>query len=555
MTTKNSSNFIYDIIDLDLKTNKYNSKVNTRFPPEPNGYLHIGHAKSICLNFGIALKYNKGMCNLRFDDTNPLQESDEYVKSIIKDIEWLGFNVKDNILYASNYFNQFYEYALILIKNGQAYVDDQSAELIQSNRGTLNESGINSPYRDRNTKENLALFKKMKAGEYNNGEKVLRAKIDMSAPNLNMRDPIMYRIIHTEHHRTKDEWCIYPMYDWAHGLEDSIEDITHSICTLEFEDHRPLYDWYLNQLHIHHPQQIEFAQLDLSYTVMSKRKIKELIDNKYVDGWDDPRLPTLSGLRRRGYSPNSIKTFCDKIGVAKRDNIIDYALLEYCVREDLNKKALRVMVVLYPIKLVIDNYPDNQVEELIAENNPENASDGTRTMPFSKELWIERADFMEDAPAKYFRLTIGKEVRLKHAYYITCTKVVKNDIGKVIIVHCNYDPHSQGGWTDDGRKVKGTLHWVSVKHSIDAEVRLYDRLFNLENPLNSKEINNFTDAINPTSLSTLTNCKIEPSLSNINLGIHYQFLRTGYFCFDSNSTKNKLIFNRTSTLRDSWKKT
>ncbi len=554
MDNDNLSNFIHDIIDADLKSNKYNSKINTRFPPEPNGFLHIGHAKSICLNFGIAEKF-QGHCNLRFDDTNPLKESDEYVQSIISDIKWLGFNIQDNILYASDYFEQFYEYALILIKNRKAYVDDQSAELIKINRGTLNKPGENSPNRDRSVEENIMLFENMKAGKYGDGEKVLRAKINMNAPNLNLRDPIMYRIIHTSHHRTDNKWCIYPMYDWAHGLEDSIEKITHSICTLEFEDHRPLYDWYLSQLDIHHPQQIEFARLDLSYTVMSKRKLKELIDNNYVDGWDDPRMPTISGFKRRGYSPESIKIFCNKIGVAKRDSIIDYALLEYCVREDLNKKALRVMAVLNPIKLIIDNYPDDKVEELSAENNPENELDGTRVLPFSKELWIERSDFMEDAPKKYFRLSIGKEVRLKHAYYITCTEVVKNDAGEVIAVHCTYDPKSKGGWTNDGRKVRGTLHWVSTQHAIDAEVRLYDRLFNVENPLNSKKINNFTDAINSSSLSILKNCKLEPSLSNINLDVHYQFLRMGYFYVDSNSTKDKLIFNRTSTLRDSWKKT
>ena len=554
MENENLSNFIYDIIDSDLKSNKYDSKVNTRFPPEPNGYLHIGHAKSICLNFGIAEKYTNGTCNLRFDDTNPVKESDEYVRAIISDVKWLGFNVENNVLYASDYFDQFYEYALILIQNNKAYVDDQSAELIKENRGTLNEPGINSPFRDRSIEENLDLFKKMKNGEYQDGEKVLRAKIDMSSPNLNLRDPIMYRIIHATHHRTGTKWCIYPMYDWAHGLEDSIEGITHSICTLEFEDHRPLYDWYLKQLDIHHPQQIEFARLDLNYTVMSKRKLKELVDNKHVEGWDDPRMPTISGFRRRGYSADAIKSFCSKIGVAKRDGVIDYALLEYCVREDLNKKALRVMAVLDPIKLVIDNYLEDKIEELIAENNPENELDGTRTIPFSKELWIERNDFMEDAPKKYFRLSVGREVRLKHAYYVTCTDVVKDNNGNIIQIHCNYDPKSKGGWTDDGRKVRGTLHWVSAQHAINAEVRLYDRLFDAENPLNSKISSNFIDAINPQSLSILENCKLEPSLSNVQLNTHYQFLRTGYFYADALSTKEKLIFNRTSTLRDSWKK-
>ena len=554
MENENLSNFIYDIIESDLESNKYDSRVNTRFPPEPNGYLHIGHAKSICLNFGIAKKYKNSICNLRFDDTNPVKESDEYVRAIMDDIEWLGFSVKDNVLFASDYFDKFYEYALILIKKNKAYVDDQSAELIRENRGTLNKPGKNSLFRDRSIEENLDLFQRMKDGEYNDGEKVLRAKIDMSSPNLNLRDPIMYRIIHASHHKLESKWCIYPMYDWAHGLEDSIENITHSICTLEFEDHRPLYDWYLNELNIHHPQQIEFARLDLNYTVMSKRKLKELIDNKHVEGWDDPRMPTIAGFRRRGYSSESIKLFCNKIGVAKRDNVIDYALLEYCVREDLNKKALRVMAVLNPIKLIIDNYPDDQVEELIAENNPENESDGTRVIPFSKELWIERSDFMEDAPKKYFRLSVGREVRLKHAYYVTCTKAIKNSNGDITQVHCTYDPKSKGGWTDDGKKVKGTLHWVSVSHAIGGEVRLYDRLFNVENPLNSKITPDFLDAINPNSLSILDNCKLEPSLSKINFDIHYQFLRTGYFYFDTDTTKDKLIFNRTSTLRDSWKK-
>ncbi len=552
MASEQSKNFINEIIDADLEANKYSSKVHTRFPPEPNGYLHIGHAKSICLNFGIADKYN-GTCNLRFDDTNPLKESDEYVKSIITDVEWLGYNVENSILYASDYFDIFYEHAITLIKANKAYVDDQSAELIKQNRGNLSEPGINSPFRNRSTEENLTLFQEMKSGLYANGEKVLRAKIDMSSPNLNMRDPVMYRIIHADHHRTGNQWCIYPMYDWAHGLEDSIEGITHSICTLEFQDHRPLYDWYLNQLQVHHPQQIEFARLDLNYTVMSKRKLKDLVDNQHVDAWDDPRMPTISGLRNRGYSPDSIKLFCSKIGVAKRNNIIDYALLEYCVREDLNKKAMRVMAVLDPIKLIIDNYPDDNSEDLIAENNPENEKDGTRKISFSKELWIERSDFMEDAPKKYFRLSIGKEVRLKHAYYVTCTKVVKDNDGDVLVVHCNYDPDSKGGWTDDGRKVRGTLHWVSVKHAVNAEVRLYDRLFMAENPLNTKKHPNFTDVINPDSLMTIDNCKIEPSLQTRDVNMYYQFLRTGYFCFNKESSQDKLIFNRTSTLRDSWK--
>ena len=552
MENEQLSNFIHEIIDSDLESKKH-SHIFTRFPPEPNGYLHIGHAKSICLNFGIAQKYN-GKCNLRFDDTNPLKESDEYVNSIICDVEWLGFNVQENIFYASDYFDIFYQHAVTLIKKGKAYVDDQSAELIKKNRGTLSEPGVESPFRNRSIDENLYLFEEMKDGKYKDGEKVLRAKIDMNSPNLNLRDPIMYRIIHVNHHRTKDRWCIYPMYDWAHGLEDSIEKITHSICTLEFEDHRPLYDWYLKELDIHHTQQIEFARLDLNYTIMSKRKLKQLVDDKYVSGWDDPRMPTISGLRNRGYSADSIKLFCNKIGVAKRNNIIDYALLEYCLREDLNKKALRVMAVLDPVKLIIDNYPEDKDEYLIAENNPENESDGNRKIPFSKELWIEKSDFMEDAPKKYFRLSIGKEVRLKHAYYVTCTKIVKNDNDEIIEIHCDYDPKSKGGWSDDGRKVRGTLHWVSAKHAVNAEVRLYDRLFNIESPLNANKSSDFLDFINKDSLKILLNCKLEPSFSELNFENYYQFLRTGYFCIDKSSTKNKLIFNRTTTLRDSWKK-
>ena len=544
-------NFITNIIDQDIQSGKH-KKIITRFPPEPNGYLHIGHAKSICINYGIAQKY-RGVCNLRFDDTNPIKENDEYVNSIIQDVSWLGFNIEDKILYASDYFDQMYAYAIRLIEKGKAYVDDQDSDTIKNNRGTLSKPGIESPFRDRSIDENLKLFHEMKDGKYDNGEKVLRAKINMSSPNINMRDPVIYRILHAKHHRTGNKWCIYPMYDWAHGLEDSIEGITHSICTLEFEDHRPLYNWYLTQLQVHHPKQIEFARLDLNYTVMSKRKLKELVDDNYVTGWDDPRMPTISGFRNRGYSPKSIKMFCEKIGVAKRNNIIDYALLEHCVREDLNKKALRVMAVINPLKLIIDNYPDNQVENLVAENNPENEADGTRFIPFSKELWIEKSDFMEDAPKKYFRLSVGKEVRLKHAYYITCTKAIKNEDGEVVTVHCNYDPNSKGGWTDDGRKVRGTLHWVSAKEAINAEVRLYDRLFTSEKPLNTKKISNFIDVINSESLNTISNCKVEPSLNEINFNKYYQFLRTGYFCFNQKSTKNKLIFNRTTTLRDSWK--
>ena len=552
MKNEQSSNFIHEIINSDLESNKH-SHIFTRFPPEPNGYLHIGHAKSICLNFGIAQKYN-GKCNLRFDDTNPLKESDEYVKSIIRDVEWLGFNVHGNILYASDYFNIFYQHAVTLIEKGKAYVDDQSAELIKNNRGTLSKPGVDSPFRNRSIDENLYLFEEMKDGKYKDGEKVLRAKIDMNSPNLNLRDPIMYRIIHVNHHRTKDRWCIYPMYDWAHGLDDSIEKITHSICTLEFEDHRPLYDWYLKELNIHHPQQIEFARLDLNYTIMSKRKLKQLVDDKYVSGWDDPRMPTISGLRNRGYSADSIKLFCNKIGVAKRNNIIDYALLEYCLREDLNKKALRVMAVLDPVKLIIDNYPEDKDEYLIAENNPENESDGNRKIPFSKELWIEKSDFMEDAPKKYFRLSIGKEVRLKHAYYVTCTKIVKNDNDEIIEIHCDYDPKSKGGWSDDGRKVRGTLHWVSCQHAINGTINIYDRLFNTANPASYINEDELSKVINPDSIKIIKNAKLESNLQNSIQNEKYQFLRKGYFVCDENSNHNNLVFNQIVGLRDTWSK-
>ena len=478
----NKSNFIRDIIDSDIRLEKNDNRVHTRFPPEPNGYLHIGHAKSICLNFGIAESYPNGKCNLRFDDTNPLKEEEEYVDSIIEDVQWLGFNVKNRIFFASDYFDQFYDYAVQLVIGNLAYVDDQLSEEIKNTRGTLKDPGVNSPYRNRSVEENLDLFQKMKDGLFKDGEKVLRAKIDMSHPNLNMRDPIMYRILHINHHRTDNKWCIYPMYDWAHGLEDSLEKITHSICTLEFQDHRLLYDWFLNQLDIYHPQQIEFARLNLNYTIMSKRKLKRLVDEKYVSSWDDPRMPTISGLRRRGYTPEAIKLFANHIGVVKRDSIIDIALLDYFLREDLNKKAQRVMVVLDPIKLVITNYPDSQVEEIDADNNPENALGETRKIPFSKEIYIERSDFMENPPKKYFRLSVGSEVRLKHAYYVICTNFIKDDNGIITEVHCTYDPKTRGGWSDDGRKVRGTLHWVSVNHALDAEIRLYDKLFNVENP-------------------------------------------------------------------------
>jgi len=546
------SNFIRDIIDSDLESEKNESRVHTRFPPEPNGYLHIGHAKSICLNFGIADEYPQGKCNLRFDDTNPVKEEEEYVESIIEDVKWLGFDWEDRLNFASDYFQQLFEYAVQLINLGKAYVDDQSAEEIRDTRGTLKEPGADSPHRTRSVEENLTLFNKMKAGEFGNGGKVLRAKIDMAHPNLNMRDPVIYRILHASHHRTGDDWCIYPMYDWAHGLEDSIEGITHSICTLEFEDHRPLYDWFLDQLGVYHPQQIEFARLNLNYTIMSKRKLKLLVDDNHVKGWNDPRMPTISGLRRRGYTPESIKEFANRIGVAKRDGVIDIALLDHCLREDLNKRALRVMTVLDPVKVVITNYSEGQVEELDADNNPEDESAGKRKIPFSRELYIERSDFMEDPPNKFFRLGPGREARLKHAYYITCTDFIKNENGDVAEIYCTYDPATKGGWSDDGRNVKGTLHWVSAQHAINAEVRLYDHLFNVENPEAGGD--NFIDHLNPNSLTKNKYCKLEPSLTDAKQGVNYQFLRNGYFCLDSDSSQENLIFNRTVGLRDSWGK-
>ncbi len=503
---KQHSNFIRDIIDSDLESGKTDNSVHTRFPPEPNGYLHIGHAKSICLNFGIAEDYPNGKCNLRFDDTNPVKEEEEYVESIIEDVKWLGFDWEDRLFFASDYFQQLYEYAVQLINAGKAYVDDQSADSIRDTRGTLKEPGSDSPNRTRSEQENLTLFGKMKVGKFGNGEKVLRAKIDMAHPNLNMRDPVIYRILHADHHRTGNTWCIYPMYDWAHGLEDSIEGITHSICTLEFEDHRPLYDWFLDQLGVYHPQQIEFARLNLNYTIMSKRKLKLLVDDNHVSGWDDPRMPTISGLRRRGYTSESIREFANRIGVAKRDGVIDVALLDHCLREDLNKCAIRVMAVLDPIKVVITNYPKDHVEELEADNNPENEADGKRTIPFSRELWIEKSDFMEDAPKKFFRLSEGKEVRLKHAYYVICNEIIKNGDGEAVELHCTYDPKTKGGWSDDGRRVKGTLHWVSIPHAVDAEVRLYNHLFNVENP--EADGDDFIQHLNPDSLIINTQAKL-----------------------------------------------
>ncbi len=547
------SDFIRNIINEDLTNNKNDGRVHTRFPPEPNGYLHIGHAKSICLNFGIAAQYN-GLCNLRFDDTNPSKEEEEYVQSIIEDVRWLGFDWEDRLFYASDYFDQMYEYAVQLVKAGKAYIDDLGADEIKEYRGTLTSPGRESPYRNRSIEENLDLLERMRAGEFENGSRVLRAKIDMSSPNLNLRDPAMYRILHAEHHRTGDKWGIYPMYDWAHGLEDSIERITHSVCTLEFEDHRPLYDWFLDELGVYHPQQIEFARLNLTYTVMSKRKLLQLVEEGHVNGWDDPRMPTISGLRRRGYTPESIRNFCERIGVAKTDSTIDIALLEHCIREDLNKRAPRVMGVLRPLRVVIDNYPENEKEELDAINNPEDPDAGIRKVPFSRVIYIEQDDFRENPPKKFFRLAPGREVRLRYAYFITCTDVVKDENGEIVELHCTYDPASRGGNSPDGRKVKGTIHWVSADHAIEAEVRLYDRLLAVANPAGDENGKDFKSYLNPDSLETLTGY-VEPSLAGAAPLRRYQFERLGYFCVDSvDSTKEKLVFNRTITLRDSWAK-
>ena len=543
-------NFIQRIINEDNESGKWDNRVHTRFPPEPNGYLHIGHAKSICLNFGLAEK-NRGKCNLRFDDTNPVKEDAEYVKSIIEDVKWLGFDWEDRLFYASDYFDQMHAYAIQLIEKGKAYVCDLSGDDIRNTRGTLKEPGTESPFRNRSVDENLNLFDRMKIGEFANSEKVLRAKINMSHPNLNMRDPVIYRILHASHHRTGDKWCIYPMYDWAHGLEDSIEQITHSICTLEFEDHRPLYNWYLEQLNAYHPQQIEFARLNLNFTIMSKRKLKQLVDENHVDGWDDPRMPTISGLRRRGYSPESIRNFAEDVGVTKRDSIIDVIRLENALREDLNKRAPRVMGVLDPLKVVITNYPEGETEMLEAINNPEDPSAGKRDIPFSRELYIERSDFMEDPPRKFFRLGPGREVRLRYAYFITCTDVIKNERGDVVELHCSYDPKTKGGSAPDGRKVRGTIHWVSAQHAVDAEIRLYDRLFLNENPDEGGE---YIQNLNPDSCQTLSNSKLEPSLT-IPDKCTYQFERNGYFVKDEKDSKQgKLVFNRAVSLRDSWAK-
>ena len=557
MTSTNKpkpANFIEEIVEEDIRTGKYGGRVHTRFPPEPNGYLHIGHAKAISITFGIAIKYN-GLYNLRFDDTNPTREEQQYIDAIREDIRWLGFDWGDREYYTSDYYGQLYEWAVQLIKKGKAYVDDLTAEQIREYRGTLTTPGKESPHRDRSAEENLDLFERMRNGEFPDGSRVLRAKIDMAAGNMNMRDPVMYRILRATHHRTGDKWCIYPTYDWAHGQSDSIEGITHSLCSLEFEDHRPLYDWFLDELEVHHPQQIEFARLNLNYTITSTRKLRMLVEEKRVSGWDDPRMPTLSAMRRRGYPPEAIRSFCEGIGVAKTDSIIDMAKLEHYVREDLNKKAPRVMAVLHPLKVVIDNYPENTNEELDAINNPEDASMGTRKVPFSRVVYIEQDDFREEPPPKYYRLAPGREVRLRYAYFVKCVDVVKDKDGKVIELHCTYDPKTRGGDAPDGRKVKATLHWVSVPHAVRAEVRLYDRLFSKADPDEvESEGEDFRANINPDSLVKLTDCKLEPSLKNAKAGDRYQFERLGYFCVDLDSRPDNLVFNRTVSLRDTWAK-
>ena len=562
-----SLDFIRSIVTEDIKTNKWGGRVVTRFPPEPNGYLHIGHAKSICLNFGIAAEFD-GRCHLRFDDTNPEKEEQEYVNSIIENVRWLGWDWGEHLYYGSDYFDQMYQWAVELIKKGKAYVCDLTAEQTREYRGTLTEPGKDSPYRNRSVEENLELFERMRAGEFPDGSRTLRAKIDMAHPNLNMRDPVMYRILHASHHRSGDKWCIYPMYDWAHGFEDSIETVTHSICTLEFENHRPLYDWFIDAVNegraddgsgpwgkkIHHPQQIEFARLNLTYTVMSKRKLLNLVQEHLVSGWDDPRMPTISGIRRRGYSPEAIREFCRRIGVNKFNSTVDIALLEHCLREDLNKTSPRVMAVLRPLKVVIDNYPEDQVEELDAINNPEDPSAGTRKVAFSRELYIEQEDFMEEPPKKFYRLAPGREVRLRYAYFVTCTEVVKDKDGDILELHCTYDPTTRGGDAPDGRKVKSTLHWVSVRHAIEAEVRLYDYLFTKENPDEVTEGEDFKSNLNPNSLEVLSSCMVEPSLVGAVPFSRFQFERLGYFCVDPDSSEGKLIFNRTVGLRDTWAK-
>ena len=553
-TDSTPSNFIREIVKEDITSNKWEGRICTRFPPEPNGFLHIGHAKSICLNFGLAIVYG-GTCNLRFDDTNPLKEEDIYVQSIIEDIKWLGFSWGDKIFYTSEYFDQLYDWAIYLIKKEVAYVDDLDADKIREYRGTPTQPGKNSPFRNRSVEENLDLFKRMKGGEFPDGAKVLRAKIDMASGNLNMRDPVLYRILRAHHHRTGDKWCIYPMYDFAHGQSDSIEKITHSICTLEFEDHRPLYDWIIEKLEIYHPQQIEFARLNLGYTLLSKRKLLQLVKEEHVSGWDDPRMPTISGMRRRGYTPESIRDFCERIGVAKSNSTVEIALLEYCLREDLNKRATRVMVVLRPLKLTIINYPEGQIEELTAENNPEDPDSGTRKILFCRELYIEQEDFMEDPPKKFFRLAPGKEVRLKHAYIIKCEEVIKDRNENITELKCTYDPDSKTGGSTAGRKIKGTLHWVSAQHAKKAEVRMYNHLFTNENPANDQGHPTLNSGLNTDSLEILRDCRIEPALEKAKPGDRFQFLRMGYFCADSKEfTPDSPVFNRAVTLRDSWAK-
>jgi glutaminyl-tRNA synthetase len=547
------SNFIREIILDDLKTNKYQGRVHTRFPPEPNGYLHVGHAKSITINFGLAREFG-GKCNLRFDDTNPSKEETEYVDSIIEDVRWLGGDFEDRLFYASDYFDQLYAWAVQLIQQGNAYVCDLTADQIRQQRGTLTEPGQESPYRNRSIEENLDLFERMRKGEFPDGSRTLRAKIDMASPNLNMRDPVLYRILHMSHHRTADKWCIYPMYDFTHGQSDSIERITHSICTLEFEDHRPLYDWFIAQLGIYHPQQIEFDRLNLTYTLLSKRKLLALVQNKLVNGWDDPRMPTISGMRRRGYPPEALRSFCGRIGVSKTNGTTELSLLEYFVRDDLNRRAARVMAVLRPLRVVIDNFPEGQVEQVEAVNNPEDASMGTRQVPFSRVLYIEQDDFREDPPKQYFRLAPGREVRLRYAYFITCRSVVKDASGNVIELHCTYDPATRGGNAPDGRKVKSTIHWVSAEHAADAEVRLYETLFTREDPNVVPEGQDFTANLNPNSLEIVSGAKLEPSLRGASPGSRYQFERLGYFAADPDSTPEKLVFNRTVALRDTWAK-
>jgi glutaminyl-tRNA synthetase len=550
-----STNFLRRAIEEDMKTGRFGGRIHTRFPPEPNGYLHIGHAKAIWINFSLAQEYG-GKSNLRFDDTNPVKEEVEYVDSIQEDIRWLGFDWEDRLFYASDYFEQLYEFAVKLIQKGKAYVCDLSADEIRAYRGTLTAPGRDSPYRDRSIEENLELFTRMRAGEFPDGSRVLRAKIDMAASNLNMRDPVLYRILHAEHHRTGDAWCIYPTYDFAHGQCDSIEGITHSMCSLEFQNHRPLYDWFLDELEIFHPQQLEFARLNLTYTVMSKRKLLRLVKDGHVRGWDDPRMPTLAGMRRRGYTPQSIQKLCELAGVAKAYSIVDIALLEHCLREDLNQRAPRVMAVLRPLRVVIDNYPEDQVEDLEAINNPEDASVGTRKVPFSRVLYIEQEDFLEDPPKKFYRLAPGREVRLRYAYFITCVSVVKDELGHVVELHCTYDPATRGGDAPDGRKVKATLHWVSAAHALEAEARLYDRLFTKPNPEASEEEDevDFISNLNPNSLEVLPDCRVEPSLADAAPGSLYQFERQGYFCVDPDSAGGKLVFNQSVPLRDTWAK-